>query len=295
MVQTYLQRASDEEVNKFIKHKYFMHLGNQIALYPGSESLIVALENLALRGPTLAAMPPLMAMIAKAAGSDSNVARPIISFITDIIAKVLKMESITNLTYDYTNYLSLFQNTNALRVLLEQGLIESLAQALVAAVHKGTSTFLHRDIHVLFVAIATKLLELPGIHQMQAVLDLHLILDYMELSEKLRYRTSLICTIVRDAQVALFDGELDVLTTKMSNPSGFRLRSTASYLASASYFTSGNYNARKFAALVYLHIKNFFQFSQHPVSRAIMDPVRLVMQTFTQIRLLYCANLAKEN
>ncbi|XP_018058565.1 PREDICTED: lysosomal-trafficking regulator [Atta colombica] len=216
VVQTYLQRASDEEVNKFIKHKYFMHLGNQIALYPGSESLIVALENLALRGPTLAAMPPIMAMIAKAAGSDSNVARPIISFITDIIAK----------------------NTNALRVLLEQGLIESLAQALVVAVHKGTSTSLHRDIHVLFVAIATKLLELPGIHQMQAVLDLHLILDYMELSEKLRYRTSLICTIVRDAQVALFDGELDVLTTKMSNPSGFRLRSTASYLASASYFTS---------------------------------------------------------
>ncbi|KYN43656.1 Lysosomal-trafficking regulator [Trachymyrmex septentrionalis] len=216
VIQTYLQRASDEEVNKFIKHKYFMHLGNQIALYPGSESLIVALENLALRGPTLAAMPPLMAMIAKAAGSDSNVARPIISFITDIIAK----------------------NTNALRVLLEQGLIESLAQALVAAVHKGTSTSLHRDIHVLFVAIATKLLELPGIHQMQAVLDLHLILDYMELSEKLRYRASLTCTIVRDAQVALFDGELDVLTTKMSNPSGFRLRSTASYLASASYFTS---------------------------------------------------------
>jgi len=88
---------------------------------------------------------------------------------------------------------------------------------------------------------------------MQAVLDLHMILDYMELSEKLRCRASLICTIIRDAQVALFDGELDVLTTKMSNPSGFRLRSTASYLASASYFSSGNYDMRKFPALVYLH------------------------------------------
>ncbi|XP_077276800.1 lysosomal-trafficking regulator mauve isoform X2 [Temnothorax americanus] len=216
VIQTYLQRASDEEVNKFIKQKYFMHLGNQIALYPGSESLIVALENLALRGPTLAAMPPLMAMIAKAAASDSSVARPIISFITDLIAK----------------------NTSALKVLLDQGLIESLAQALCAIAHKGTSTSLHRDIHVLFVAIATKLLELPGNHQMQAVLDLHMILDYMELSEKLQCRASLTCTAIRDAQVALFDGELDVLTTKMSNPSGFRLRSTASYLASASYFTS---------------------------------------------------------
>ncbi|XP_025074143.1 lysosomal-trafficking regulator [Pogonomyrmex barbatus] len=214
VIQTYLQRASDEEVNKFIKQKYFMHLGNQIALYPGSESLVVALENLALRGPILAAMPPLMAMIAKAAGSDSNVIRPIISFITDIIAK----------------------NTNALRVLLEQGLIESLAQALVAAAHNPMS--LHRDIHVLLVTIATKLLELPGNHQMQAVLDLHMILDYMELSEKLRCRASLIRAAIRDAQVALFDGELDALTSKMSNPSGFRLRSTASYLASASYFTS---------------------------------------------------------
>lgn len=124
---------------------------------------------------------------------------------------------------------------------MEQGLIESLAQALVAAAHKGTSTSLLRDIHVLFVAIATKLLELPGNHQMQAVLELHMILDYMELSEKLRCRNSFTCTTIRDAQVVLFDGELDVLTTKMSNPSGFRLRSTASYLASASYFTSGNY------------------------------------------------------
>ncbi|XP_067210662.1 lysosomal-trafficking regulator isoform X3 [Linepithema humile] len=216
VVQTYLHRASDEEVNKFIKQKYFMHLGNQIALYPGSEPLVVALENLALRGPTLAAMPPLMAMMAKAASSDPNVARPIISFVTDVIAK----------------------NINALKILLEQGLIESLAQALIGAAHKGNSMSLHRDIHVLLVAIATKLLELPGSHQMQAVLDLHVILDYVELSEKLQCRASSICAAIRDAQVALFDGELDVLTTKMSNSSGFRLRSTASYLASASYFTS---------------------------------------------------------
>lgn len=161
--------------------------------------------------------------------------------------------------------------------------------------HKGISTSLHRDIHVLFVAIATKLLELPGNHQVQAVLDLHMILDYMELSEKLRCRASLTCTVIRDAQVALFDGELDVLTTKISNPSGFRLRSTASYLASASYFTSGNYSARKCPALMYLHLKNFFQFSRRPASRAIMGPVRLVTQIFTQIRPRCYANLVKAN
>jgi hypothetical protein len=131
---------------------------------------------------------------------------------------------------------------NTLRMLLEQGLIESLAQSLVATAHKGNSS-LHRDIHVLFVTIMSKLLELPGNHQMQAVLDLHVILDYMEFSEKLQCRSSAICTVIRDAQVALFDGELDMLTSKMSNHSGFRLRSTASYLASASYLTSSNYHA----------------------------------------------------
>lgn len=141
---------------------------------------------------------------------------------------------------------AIFQNTNELKILLEQGLIESLVQGLVGATQKkNNSMSLHRDIHVLFVTIATKLLELPGSHQIQAVLDLHVILDYMEISEKLRRCTSSIRTVVRDAQVALFDGELDALVTKLSNPSGFRLRSTASYLASTSYFTSGNYGMCK--------------------------------------------------
>ncbi|KAK9307869.1 hypothetical protein QLX08_001934 [Tetragonisca angustula] len=217
LVQTYLQRATDEEVNKFIKQKYFIHLANQIALYPGSETLIVALENLALRGPTLAAMPPLMAIIAKTAATEPNIVRPIVSFMTDIIAK----------------------NPTALKMLLEQGLIESLVQALVGAAHKGGSTSLYRDIHVLLVAIATRLLESPGTHQMQAILDLHLILNHMELKEKSQCIKNRACvSVVRDAQVALFDGELDVLTAKVSNQSGFRLRSTASYLASASHITS---------------------------------------------------------
>lgn len=126
-------------------------------------------------------------------------------------------------------------------MLLEQGLIESLVQALVGSAYKSGSTSLHRDIHVLFVAIATKLLESPGNHQMQAVLDLHLILNHMELKEKshcIKNRTCIL--VVRDAQVALFDGELDVLIAKVSNQSSFRLRSTASYLASASHITSGS-------------------------------------------------------
>lgn len=92
MIQTYLQRASDEEVNKFIKQKYFMHLANQIALYPASDSLVIALENLAVRSPTLAAMPMLMAIIAKTSNSDSSIVRPLILFITDVIAKVRKNE-----------------------------------------------------------------------------------------------------------------------------------------------------------------------------------------------------------
>ncbi|XP_033229888.1 lysosomal-trafficking regulator isoform X2 [Belonocnema kinseyi] len=217
VIQTYLERASDEEINKFIKRRYFMHLANQISLYPGSEPLIVSLASLASRGPTLAAMPPLLAMISKAAATDPNLARPMVSYLTDIVSK----------------------NPNSLRMILEQGLMESLARALVNAAHKGSSATLFRDIHVLLVAIATKLLESPGYHHMQAIADLHLILSHVELRERANCGTDKSCVLVtRDAQVALFDGELDALTSKVSSHSGFRLRSTASYLASASYLTS---------------------------------------------------------
>ena len=88
LIQVYLQRASDEEQNKFIKQKYFVHLANQISLYPGSEPLVVTLENLALKGPSLSAMPPLLAMIPKAAATDVNVARPLVTFLTDLITWV---------------------------------------------------------------------------------------------------------------------------------------------------------------------------------------------------------------
>lgn len=67
-----------------------MHLANQVSLYPGSEPLVMALESLALRGPNMAAMPPLLAMIPKAAATDPNIARPMVSFITDVITKVRK-------------------------------------------------------------------------------------------------------------------------------------------------------------------------------------------------------------
>lgn len=94
MVQTYLERANDEEVNKFIKQKYFMHLANQISLYPGSEALVTALESLAVRGPATAAMPPLLAMIPKASATDPIIARPMVSFVTDMITKVRRVKPI---------------------------------------------------------------------------------------------------------------------------------------------------------------------------------------------------------
>ncbi|XP_016837232.1 lysosomal-trafficking regulator isoform X2 [Nasonia vitripennis] len=217
VIQVYLQRTTDEEVNRFIKQKYFVHLANQISLYAGSEPLVVTLENLALKGPSLAAMPPVLAMIPRAAATDLNVARPLVAFLTDLVTR----------------------NPNALRILLEQGLMESLSRGLVNAAHISPSASLFRDLHVLLVAIATKLLDSPGSHHMQAVTDMHVILNHTELKERSQCGVSKVCvTAVRDAQVALFDGELDILTAKVSNHSGFRLKSTASYLASSSYMNN---------------------------------------------------------
>lgn len=88
VILMYLQRASDEEVNRFIKQKYFVHMANQVSLYPGSEALVVTVENLALRVPGLSAMPVVLAMIPRAAASDVNVAKPLVSFVMDIIGKV---------------------------------------------------------------------------------------------------------------------------------------------------------------------------------------------------------------
>lgn len=88
IIHTYLDRSTDEDINKFIKQKYFVHLANQISFYPGSEPLVVTLEKLVFRGPGFAAMPTVLAMIPKAAATDFNVAKPLISFVTYIISKV---------------------------------------------------------------------------------------------------------------------------------------------------------------------------------------------------------------
>ncbi|XP_074102061.1 lysosomal-trafficking regulator mauve isoform X2 [Cotesia typhae] len=225
VIQIYLQRADDEEINKFIKQKYFFHLANQITLYPSNnnESLSSSLECLALRGPTtLAAIPPLLAMLTRIPITGSNITRPIINLIVDMINK----------------------NPSALRTLLsDQGLAESLAQSLVGGAHNSSigasPPLLINDIHILLVNIATKLLDQPGSHHMPAISDLHLILNYVELNERAQCGADAPCvSVIRNAQVVLFDGELDVLMPKVSSlQSGFKLRSATSYLASSSYLT----------------------------------------------------------
>ena len=128
--------------------------------------------------------------------------------------------------------------------------MESLARALVNAAHSGTFIALFRDIHVVLVTIATKLLDFPGNHHMQALTDLHVILNQVELRERMTCGATSSCvSVLRDAQVALFDGQFDILAVKVSNHSGFRLKSTASYLATASYL--GN----RMFTYIYIYIR----------------------------------------
>lgn len=216
LIQTYVDRSSDENICNLIKQKYFIHLANQISLYPGSESLIAALANLVLKGPRFSATPPLLAMFLKTAGMDSNLMKPIINFLTEVIVK----------------------NPHSLRIMLEQGLIECLVKSLMNCAHKEISSIFSRDINVLFVTIAKQLLESPGYHNMQALTDLHLMLSYVELLEKIECEKSKLCiSVIRNVQVALFDGELDVITVKILNESSFRLKNTALDLTNTSYLT----------------------------------------------------------
>ncbi|CAB0037463.1 unnamed protein product [Trichogramma brassicae] len=151
--QVYLQRVGDEQLNKFIKQRYFVHLANHVALYPGSELLVVTLENLALKEPSLSAVPPVLAMISRTAASDMNDARPLVTFVTDLITK----------------------NPNSPHTLLEQGLMETLGRGIVNAAYSGFSVSLFR--HVLLVSIAGRLLDSPGSQHMQVVVKLHRILN----------------------------------------------------------------------------------------------------------------------
>lgn len=123
-----------------------------------------------------------------------------------------------------------------MKILLDQGLIESIGKSLINGVHSVNSSSLFRDLHVLLVTIVTKLLDSPGNHHMQTINDLHVALNHAELKEIAQCGINESCVFaIRDAQVALFDGELDILTSKISNHTGFRLKSTASYIASSSY------------------------------------------------------------
>lgn len=125
------------------------------------------------------------------------------------------------------------QKITVLRMLLEQGLIESLVRAVVNGAHRSNSNSLFRDIHVLLVAIATKLLESPGTLHMQAVSDMHAILNHVELGERCQCGSRKSCVVaVRNAQMTLLDGELDAITARVMSHSGFRFKSAISYLAS---------------------------------------------------------------
>lgn len=108
--------------------------------------------------------------------------------------------------------------------------MKSLAKALVNATHNNVSSSIMCDIHILLVMLASRLLESPRSQFIQADTDLHVILNLIERKERTWCGIDKACALAtRSAQVALFERELDIFTRKVSNQSGFNLRTATSY------------------------------------------------------------------
>lgn len=105
VLAAFLQRSSDEELNKFTKNRYFYHLANQLSLFTASRDLANACGVLITRctasleeqmeltswndlnSVQLGAIPPILALLPKSI-HDLTLTREILTFITNIFTRV---------------------------------------------------------------------------------------------------------------------------------------------------------------------------------------------------------------
>lgn len=103
-MSSYLQRCSDEEINKFIKMRGFHHLANQISLFPASLQLVEDCLQLIMRcnvsldddifinqceitSPGISCIPPLLALLPRSV-HDVSLAHNLLNFLLKFYTKV---------------------------------------------------------------------------------------------------------------------------------------------------------------------------------------------------------------
>lgn len=129
---------------------------------------------------------------------------------------------------------------NSSRVLLENGLLETLVKALVASAHvvpdnndASCQDLIVLDIYYFFVIIINQVLNTPGLHNMQVISDIRLELNYICRLEKENCGVKSRCVrVIRDTMCKLLERALDTMQEKIvALQTGSKTKST--------FFTSG--------------------------------------------------------
>lgn len=224
----YLQRATEDELNKFEKLNGFYQLASQLGLYPATpdlvescaalvtqrgdtsiEELLVSLteldvEQLSVSPLQLAAFPPLLGLLPRVV-QDVALAHNTLAFIKEV----------------------LHQMPAAFRPLLEVGLLEVLLKMLVLVAHQPpeptdiegscTQDLLISDINVFLLTIMGHVLSTPGSQIMQVLNDIQLQLTFLhQLESNSCGKTSRCVAVLRDAHCTILDGTLSIIIEKLS-------------------------------------------------------------------------------
>ncbi|CAB3359283.1 Hypothetical predicted protein [Cloeon dipterum] len=241
VLTAYMQRATDEEVNKFLKMKGYFLLANQLSQFKATSELADACVNMITRfnvtldelsdlsflkditSLQMACFPPLLSLLPRSV-CNLPLCHNIVSFLKEVITRV----------------------PSSHRSLLECGLLEAIGQTLLAVAHMpptqskvpGVSLseqdLLIGGVHTFYATVIGRAIGQPGSLNMQIILDLLLQLGYLEKQERYRCGWPSGCAqTMRDAQCFILEKSLERFKERGSNTNaqepGTRPRSSPAF------------------------------------------------------------------
>lgn len=242
LLSAYLQRASEDEIERFLNMKGFYQLANQLSLYNASVELVEGVvsmvtgfhwlpleeqlddedsRNVVLTPLQLAALSPLLALLPQTV-HNLPLAHSLLHFLQRLFTKV----------------------PSGKRALMDCGLLEVLSKTIVVISHLPPEPsdmcgvteqdLLLGDIHSYFISTVSSVINTPGNHNMQVLTDILLHMKYLEKLELTYCGQHAPCVAnLRSAQCIIFDLALDLIHDKITQQTVSRIRTTATALFSS--------------------------------------------------------------
>uniref|UniRef100_A0A1B6DVR8 Lysosomal-trafficking regulator n=1 Tax=Clastoptera arizonana TaxID=38151 RepID=A0A1B6DVR8_9HEMI len=245
LLSAYLQRATEDEIMRFVRMKGFFLLANQLASYSATEDIVDGLVGMAtgfhwlplekqleneeigevtLESKQLAALIPLLALLPRSV-HDSSLTSNILHLLQKLFVKV----------------------PQSVRTQMDNGLLEVLCKTLVAVAHtQQEPTNMHRvseqelllsRVHGFLVTILSIALNSPGNHNMQVLNDILVLMRYVEKKERLHCGAEANCVLsLRAAQCIILNSTLNLVQDKiisLQQTVASRIRSSATAFLSS--------------------------------------------------------------